>query len=142
MNENSHSVARQFALKFLYSCEISKVFYFSQGQFENFRKYFELPLNSHSKALELSKGTLDKIQEIDSKLSEISPKWSVDRMSSIDRAILRIACFEILEKKTPPRVVINEAIELAKKYGMENSSDVNCQKAMTNPIQNIYINKL
>lgn len=59
--------------------------------------------------------------EIDKALSELAQNWSLRRMAAIDRNILRLAAYEILHTDTPGRVVINEAVELAKRYGNQQS---------------------
>jgi transcription antitermination protein NusB len=67
---------------------------------------------------ELSSGTLEHLKSIDETLNQMADNWTVDRMAMIDRNILRSAIFEIMHKpETPSRVIINEAIEIAKKYG-------------------------
>jgi transcription antitermination protein NusB len=61
-------------------------------------------------------------KEIDKALSARAVNWSVRRMAAIDRNILRLGAYEILSTDTPGRVVINEAVELAKRYGDKLSS--------------------
>jgi N utilization substance protein B len=60
--------------------------------------------------------------DIDSKLQQFTHNWSVERMTTIDRNILRLAAYEIFYMDTPSSVVINEAIELAKKFSSKNSA--------------------
>lgn len=60
-------------------------------------------------------------RKIDQSLSAIAANWSLRRMAAIDRNILRLAAYEILMTSTPGPVVINEAIEIAKRYGDKNS---------------------
>ncbi len=60
-------------------------------------------------------------REIDKALSARASNWSIRRMAAIDRNILRLGAYEILFSDTPGRVVINEAIELAKRYGDRQS---------------------
>jgi N utilization substance protein B len=60
--------------------------------------------------------------EIDSLLSERAANWRLERMAVTDRNILRLAAFEMLYSDTPDRVVINEAVELAKRFGAKQSS--------------------
>jgi N utilization substance protein B len=60
-------------------------------------------------------------RQVDQALSAKAKNWSLRRMSAIDRNILRIAAYEILMTSTPGPVVINEAIEIAKRYGDKNS---------------------
>lgn len=71
----------------------------------------------------LAAGVLEKRHEIDSAIESCSENWSVERMSVIDRNILRLAVYELLYcLETPFKVVIDEAVELAKTYGTEESS--------------------
>ncbi|MEK7679862.1 MAG: transcription antitermination factor NusB [Deltaproteobacteria bacterium] len=68
-------------------------------------------------------GVLEKRPEVDSAIESCSENWSVERMSVIDRNILRIAVYELLYcLEMPYKVVIDEAVELAKTYGTEESS--------------------
>ena len=67
------------------------------------------------------RGTLDKRDAIDTTLGELSTNWKVSRMAVIDRNILRMGGYEIGYGDTPPRVAINEAIILAKRYGDASS---------------------
>ena len=60
--------------------------------------------------------------ELDQLLGERAENWSVQRMAVIDRNILRLGAFEMIYTDTPERVVINEALELAKRYGARQSS--------------------
>ena len=65
----------------------------------------------------------NKINEIDDIISECSVGWKINRMSKIDLSILRLAVFEIkYDESIPDKVAVNEAIEIAKIYGGENSS--------------------
>ena len=62
--------------------------------------------------------------ELDKVLAPIAPEWPIDQISAIDRNILRMGLYELSEcrETVPPRVAINEAIELAKAFGADNSS--------------------
>lgn len=72
---------------------------------------------------EIVKGVLDLKAEIDQLIEKHTVGWKIDRMASVDRNILRIAIYEILRRRedVPLSVAINEAVELAKKYGTEES---------------------
>lgn len=73
-------------------------------------------------AEELVKGVREKREEIDSKIAGKSKNWSIARMSRVDLNILRLAIFELLYRADIPRnVTINEAVEIAKKFGTEDS---------------------
>lgn len=68
-------------------------------------------------------GVTAQSAELDAKLQPIAPEWPIDQIARMDRAILRIGLYELeSEKDVPPKVVINEAVELAKAFGGENSS--------------------
>jgi N utilization substance protein B len=61
-------------------------------------------------------------EELDAYISRFSEHWRLERMASIDRAILRLALFELLHcPEVPPKVAVNEAVELGKRFGAENS---------------------
>ncbi len=69
-------------------------------------------------ALSLTEGVLAHTEEIDAQITEFSHKWSKDRLSRVALAILRLATYEMLwESSIPVSVSINEAVELAKRYG-------------------------
>lgn len=75
-----------------------------------------------SKIAELVKRSIAAIVKIDAELDEVSMRWKLSRMDAIDRAILRIAAYEMIIKgDISARVIINEAIEIAKRYGGEQS---------------------
>ena len=114
--------ARESALKFLYQTEFNS---------EN----PSLELDSFCERLNTSEEVQDFIQvliknflmhqkEVDELLKNISFNWTQDRMAVIDRNILRLGISELLfDSTTPPKVVINEAIEIAKKFGTNESPD-------------------
>ena len=66
-------------------------------------------------------GVRRNVQELDAMLSEMAENWAMQRMAVTDRNILRMGAFEILYTETPDRVAINEAVELAKRYGARQS---------------------
>jgi N utilization substance protein B len=72
----------------------------------------------------LAKGVLADQSDLDSKIQPIAPDWPIDQIARIDRNILRIGLYELLSKADiiPPKVAINEAVELAKAFGSDNSS--------------------
>ncbi|MBE6083904.1 MULTISPECIES: transcription antitermination factor NusB [Selenomonas] len=69
-------------------------------------------------------GTRAHLAEIDSLIAASSKDWKIERMATVDRNITRLAAFEIRfsEEKLTPNIAINEAVELAKKYGTDDSS--------------------
>lgn len=73
---------------------------------------------------QLTKGIVENISQIDKIIEKAAPEWPIEKIALIDRNVLRIGLYELLfgDKKTvPPKVAINEAIELAKNFGSENS---------------------
>ena len=72
----------------------------------------------------LVKGVLLVRDDIDKKIQPIAPDWPIDQIARVDRNILRIGIYELLYKAdvVPPKVAINEAVELAKAFGSDNSS--------------------
>lgn len=71
---------------------------------------------------ELVKKVFDEIKKIDKLIAKAAPERPIKDLSKIDLAILRLAIYELKFTDTPPKVVIDEAVELAKEYGSENSS--------------------
>lgn len=69
----------------------------------------------------LCEGTWAVRGRLDTELQALTGTWSIDRLANTDRSILRLAAYELLYTPTPARVVINEAVELAKAYGTEDS---------------------
>ena len=114
--------ARELALKFLYQTEFNS-------------NSPDSELNSFCERANVSEETQDFTQtlienifihkkEIDGLLKKISANWVPDRMAMIDKNILRLGICELLfDATTPPKVVINEAVEIAKKFGTEESPD-------------------
>jgi N utilization substance protein B len=73
-------------------------------------------------AEELLNGVIQRRGEIDQRLAQVAENWSVERMAAVDRNVLRIGVFELLcQPDTPTKVIIDEAIELAKRYGSAES---------------------
>ncbi len=78
---------------------------------------------SRAFAIELVDGVLNNLDSLDAKLDGVSHNWRIDRMQRIDRNILRLGAFELSERKDIPKnVTLNEAIELGKKFGTEESA--------------------
>jgi transcription antitermination protein NusB len=66
---------------------------------------------------------ITKLKDIDNLISANAPKWPLDKINRVDLSILRCAVWELqYHQKTPPKVVIDEAVELAKEFGTESSS--------------------
>jgi N utilization substance protein B len=72
-------------------------------------------------ARHLFRGTLAGLEAIDALIGGEAENWRLDRMSAVDRNVLRLAVFELLHEPTPPSVVINEALELAREFSGEQA---------------------
>jgi N utilization substance protein B len=68
-----------------------------------------------------AKKILDKAIEIDEQIKNSAPQWPLEKLNKIDLAVLRLAVFELNKNDAPPKVIIDEAVELAKEFGSENS---------------------
>jgi len=71
---------------------------------------------------ELVEAILKQKRKIDKKIEKAAPAWPIANLNKIDLAILRLAVYELENGDTPPKVIIDEAVELAKEYGAESSS--------------------
>lgn len=69
----------------------------------------------------LARGARDHLAHIDEIIARVAEHWTIERMAAVDRNILRMAIFELEHTDTPVRVIINEAVELAKQYSTEDS---------------------
>jgi len=73
-------------------------------------------------ALQLFNGCLERRDELDARIQEVAENWDIRRMAVIDRNVLRLAVYELLHvAEVPPKVAINEAIDLAKRYSTGDS---------------------
>lgn len=85
-------------------------------------EHFQTPDGLREFATQLVAGTLTKLGELDGTLEQHVSNWRVTRLGFVDRSLLRMATFELhFMKETPPSVVIDEAIELAKEFGTEDT---------------------
>lgn len=125
--------SREMALQVLYSIEITgfspekalaSAYQLAQGPDGD---DFNLPSSVRPFAEELVTGVILNQKEIDDKIRSASENWRLERMSIVDRNVLRIAVFEMLYcPHIPPKVSINEAIDIAKKFGTgESGSFIN-----------------
>ncbi|MHC4471955.1 MAG: transcription antitermination factor NusB [Planctomycetota bacterium] len=112
--------ARELALQVLYQIDL-------RGdelveELEEILLASEKPEDVARFARELVLGTVEHRPDYDRRISDVAEHWDISRMAVIDRNILRLAVHEMIERSDiPPKVTINEAIELGKKYSTENS---------------------
>lgn len=114
------SKGREAALKILYQLDITR-----DTAEEGLKIYFRhhhVAVDSKAFVSTLVEGTSRRMKEIDDILSKHATHWALDRMAIVDRNILRLGVFELLfGEETPPKVVINEAVELGKRFGSPDS---------------------
>lgn len=112
--------ARMLALQALY--EIDSVGHGKEETLVHLLSEEELPEESIEFTRHLVEGVMTHREEIDGHIRSFAPAWPLEQIAPVDRNILRVAIFEILlDNKVPIKVAINEAIELAKAFGGENS---------------------
>lgn len=115
------SRAREIALQILYEDDINPDRNLHVAdQFVEGRLHHDAALVDFAQSL--ISGVRRNRGELDQMLRDRAANWSLERMAVIDRNIIRLGAFEILYAETPGRVAINEAIELAKRYGGEHSA--------------------
>lgn len=120
--------SREFALQLLYQIDISGD-KDCDAALNNLweRQEKETAADVKDFTAELSRGVVVNLKEIDSRIAQYASNWQIGRMAVVDRNILRLASYELIFRDDiPPKVSINEAIELAKKYsGPEAAKFVN-----------------
>lgn len=115
-------LAREYALQTLYIADAASMSVNEAGVYVN-NFYNNLEEDTFPFCKDLVTGTFANKNKIDKILSSYATNWSVDRMSSVDRCILRMATYELVfsEDKAPVPAIIDEAIELSKKYSTDKS---------------------
>ena len=117
--------AREAAVQMLYQWEVGKVSMFEVGQtFWTHGPSEAEPLSHDLRAFatRLANGVADTVSDIDPLIGRAAENWRLERMNVLDRLILRLAVYEFLhEPETPAKVVINEALELARSFSTDDS---------------------
>lgn len=122
---SSRRTSRHRAVQVLYQCDMRSLppdqaisaFYGGLYSEENTEQPEEDPFMEG-----LVRGAMQKKADIDERIAKYSERWRIERMPAVDRNILRMAIFEMMQGQTPPAVVIDEAIELARKFSGEGSA--------------------
>jgi transcription antitermination factor NusB len=120
--------ARELALQLLYQADVSNV-----DVSDLIDTFFNMEANVNEErsvrdfAVNLARNVRKNLLSLDAEITKFATNWQLDRMAMVDRNILRMASFELLFcDDIPPKVAINEAVELAKKYGdLESGKFVN-----------------
>lgn len=126
MASNRH-LGRIIALQTLYEQELraeadDKTFDVNKVLDRNIARYEDM-LDDVAFIKQLVGGVIGQTSKLDEKLQPVAPEWPIDQIARMDRLILRMGLYELEnEDDVPPKVVINEAVELAKAFGGDNSS--------------------
>jgi N utilization substance protein B len=126
MASNRH-LGRIIALQTLYEQEFrldcqDKSFDLDEVLQRNINRYAEM-VEDREFIIALVHGVNDRRDELNTLLQPVAPEWPIDQIARMDRVILHIGAYELLHNSdVPPKVVINEAVELSKGFGGENSS--------------------
>ena len=118
--------ARTLALQALYEADLSG--HSATESLERLLEEYPLPLQAHDYTRNLVAAVDAHRQEIDGLISEIAPQWPVDQIAIVDRTVLRIAIVELrglvpthAKLTAPPKAIINESVDLAKRFGSDGS---------------------
>lgn len=120
------SRSRQAALQVLYALDLTESSRSGtpadmDAMFEAVAENFELPEGAREFAAKLVHGIIEHRVELDALLSEHATNWRLSRMAAVDRNTLRIGAYELSYTDTPARIVLDEAIELARRFGADPS---------------------
>ena len=113
------SKAREFAMQMLFQWDMSQQDFTKLE--EKFWKNARAADKTRAFANKLFEGAAKDVTALDATVVKHADNWRFERLSAIDRAILRLAIHEMNCTNTPPKVVLNEAVELAKKFSSEES---------------------
>jgi N utilization substance protein B len=111
--------SRRLALQWLYRCDLCRDE--SDDGLGGFLGLRGDPPEVRKRAREIVEGVRRSRAAIDREISKVAENWTLDRMATIDRNVLRLAAWELACTDTPPAVVLNEAVELAKTFSTEHS---------------------
>jgi N utilization substance protein B len=111
--------SREYALQVLFQCDLNddapvdvlETFWSDQKASDEVRGFAET----------LVHGVIEQGETIDDRIRRASNRWKLERMAVVDRNVLRLGVYELAKEESPPAVVIDEAIEIAKRFGSEDS---------------------
>jgi N utilization substance protein B len=121
---SSRHRSREVALQVLYAVDIARRDGHepaAQEVFDRVAANFEMPEGARSFAKELVCGCCEQRDCIDAVISEHSRNWRLSRMAIVDRNVLRLVTYELMQGETPPPVAIDEAVELVRRFGNDSS---------------------
>ena len=117
---------REVALQALYAVDLASDEGLASSElrdqvFERVVSHFSVPASAIVFARELVTGVVDRLGELDEILGIHARNWRVSRMAAVDRNVLRLAVYELRDTDTPVAVVIDEAVDLARRFGSDRS---------------------
>jgi len=124
------AASRQLALQVLYAVDLNrgsrpgvspKRFPMADEVFEGVARHFDLPEGARVFAKELVAGVIADRNALDERIDRCARNWRIERMAAVDRNVLRLATYELTATDTPASVVIDQAIELARRFGDDPS---------------------
>ena len=132
MSRASRQASRQVALQVLYAVDLAtrsrpgedsgeRVSPAAEEVFESVAENFDLPEGARAFAKQLVCGVIRRRDELDAVLAQYARNWRISRMAAVDRNVLRVAVYELLRTDTPTSVILDQAIELARRFGDEPS---------------------
>jgi N utilization substance protein B len=122
--------SREVALQVLYALDVpardpgerlAEASELAEEAFEAAAAHFELPPAARAFARELLHGVVAHLEKLDPLIARHATHWRLDRMAAVDRNILRLAAYETLYTETPEAVLIDEAVNLARRFGGDGS---------------------
>lgn len=116
--------ARECALQILYPLDVSaSTLDGVDDAIARFFENFDADGRARERAEEIVRGVVREREKIDALIGEHSPRWKIERMALVDRNVLRLCVHELLfDAETPAAVVIDEGVEIAKRFGAEQSA--------------------
>jgi len=115
--------ARELVFKYLFEADMNKNSEFNKELYIGREETQELNENQHSFLIDSLEGVFKNVVEIDNYLTENMETWNLERVGHVERALLRFAVYELKYSEIGTEIIVNEAVELAKKYGEEKSGE-------------------
>jgi N utilization substance protein B len=116
----SRRQSRELAMQALFFMDLAQCI--NEEALKRYMDHFPPPAHAHGFFQDLVNGVMRALPEIDALIESASDHWRLRRMSGVDRNVMRIAVYELLFREdVPPKVAINEAIDVGKKYGTPES---------------------
>ncbi len=113
--------SRQVALQVLFALDMAPAGASVEEVFDRISDNFDLPEGARAFAKQLVCGVIGERATIDASLSALARNWRLSRMAVVDRNVLRLGVYEALHTDTPAAVAIDQAVELARRFGAESS---------------------